>query len=247
MNYALKIKNLTVIYKTVEPVIEKISIEIPVGVICAVVGPNGAGKTTLIKAVLGLVKPVSGTIEIFDMPGSINQKKVAYIPQRTTVDWDFPISVLDVVLMGRYAQLGWFKKPQDYDKELAYQALEKVGLKHYAHRSIGELSGGQRQRVFVARALIQDAQLYIMDEPFIGVDTVTEQTIITVLKELRRDGKTIIIVHHDLQTLREYFDWMVLIRTQIIDSGPLEKVFTSSNIERAYGSLPYFLTLQRDF
>lgn len=235
MNEACKVQHLTVAYGE-HCVLKDISVDIPRGVICAVVGPNGAGKTTFIKAVLGLVDRIAGTIELAT-------ESVSYVPQRRTIDWDFPVSVLDVVLMGRYKALGWFKRPTEQDRQLALNALRQVKLFEYADRPIGQLSGGERQRIFLARSLVQDADIYIMDEPFVGVDAVTEQTIVEVLKALRAQGKTIIIVHHDLQTMQEYFDWLVLLNVQLVAAGPMHTVFTKKNIEQAYGALPKFLAI----
>ena len=242
MNAALEVKNLTVAYGE-QLAISDISVTIPHGVICAIVGPNGAGKTTFIKTILGLIDPLRGSIEL--LGGNHDRKAIAYVPQRRTVDWDFPVSVLDVVLMGRYQALGWFKRPTEHDRALAMRALHQVKLQEYADRHISQLSGGERQRVFLARALVQDAQLYIMDEPFVGVDALTERTIVDVLKALRSQGKTIIVVHHDLQTLHEYFDWMMLLNIKLIAAGSVHEVFTQKNIEQAYGALPAFLTVQR--
>lgn len=243
MKQAIEVKNLTVAYG-VKPAVLNISFSLPQGVICAVVGPNGAGKTTLIKSLLGLIKPVAGVVSFSGKSYGCYRDNIAYVPQRASVDWDFPVSVLDVVLMGRYRSLGWFRRPGSKDVQAALDALASVKLEGYADRHISELSGGERQRVFLARALVQDAQLYIMDEPFIGVDAVTEKTIIDVLKALRAEGKTVVVVHHDLQTLQEYFDWMILINRTIIADGPLQEIFTRANIEKAYGALPYFLALQ---
>ena len=235
MNDACKVQHLTVAYGD-HLVLKDVTVDIPRGVICAVVGPNGAGKTTFIKAVLGLVDRVAGTI-------ALATESVSYVPQRRTIDWDFPVSVLDVVLMGRYKALGWFARPTEHDQQLALDALRQVKLLEYANRPISQLSGGERQRIFLARSLVQNADIYIMDEPFVGVDAVTEQTIVDVLKALRAQGKTIIIVHHDLQTMQEYFDWLVLLNVQLVAAGPMRTVFTKKNIEKAYGALPKFLTL----
>jgi manganese/zinc/iron transport system ATP- binding protein len=235
MNEACKVGHLTVAYGE-QLVLKDVSVVIPRGVICAVVGPNGAGKTTFIKAILGLVDRIAGTIDMAT-------ESVSYVPQRRTIDWDFPITVLDVVLMGRYKALGWFTRVTENDRILALHALRQVKLLEYADRPISQLSGGERQRIFLARSLVQDADLYIMDEPFVGVDAVTEQTIVEVLKSLRAQGKTIIIVHHDLQTMQEYFDWLVLLNVQLVAAGPMQEVFTKKNIEQAYGALPRFLAI----
>ena len=242
-NKSVLVKNLTVVYGE-KPVLSHISVEIPRGVICAIIGPNGAGKTTFIKALLGLVDGVTGTIELLGAPAAGALRAVAYVPQRRTVDWDFPIAVLDVVLMGRYQALGWFRRPSAQDRQLALEALRKVNMVEFADRPISQLSGGERQRVFLARALVQDAELYIMDEPFVGVDAVTERTIVNVLKDLRAQGKTIIVVHHDLQTMQEYFDWMIMLNGTLISAGTVHDVFTKNNIEHAYGTLPIFLALR---
>jgi manganese/zinc/iron transport system ATP- binding protein len=243
MKYAISVKNLSVFYGN-KQILSDISVDIPVGVICVIIGPNGAGKTTFIKALLGLVDNAIGSIQLLGQSGTEALRSVAYVPQRRTVDWDFPISVIDVVLMGCYQALGWFRRPSQQDRQRAFQALRHVNMVEHAERPISQLSGGERQRVFLARALLQDAQLYIMDEPFVGVDAITESTIVNVLKELRMQGKTIIVVHHDLQTMQEYFDWVIMLNRQLIAAGPLNEVFTKKNIERTYGALPTFLTLR---
>jgi len=236
MNQAFSVKNLTVAYGD-RLVLLDISVEVPRGVICAVVGPNGAGKTTFMKAILGLVDTISGTIVV-------HHEAISYVPQRRTIDWDFPVTVLDVVLMGRYRTLGWCRRPSEVDRQLALKALAHVKLTDYADRHISQLSGGERQRIFLARSLVQDADIYIMDEPFVGVDVFTERVIVEVLKDLRAQGKTIIVVHHDLQTMQEYFDWMILLNIKLIASGSVREIFTQKNIEKAYGALPAFLTIK---
>jgi manganese/zinc/iron transport system ATP- binding protein len=208
----------------------------------AVVGPNGAGKTTLLKSILGLLKPAAGKVQIYGKPYLEQRKLVGYVPQRGSVDWDFPTSVLDVVMMGRYGDLGWLRRPGRAEKEAAHQALEKVGMLDYASRQISQLSGGQQQRVFLARALAQDAQIYIMDEPFQGVDATTERAIVALLQELRHAGKTVLVVHHDLQTVPEYFDWVTLLNVRRIASGPVEDVFTEQNLRLTYGGRIAFLS-----
>ena len=213
----------------------------PKGILLAVVGPNGAGKTTLLKSVLGLVKPIAGTITIFGGLYTQHRKKVAYIPQRTTVDWDFPINVLDVVLMGRYRQIGWIWRPTTQDRQRALDALAQMNLLKYASCPIGELSGGQQQRVFLARALVQDAELYLMDEPFGGVDIASEKMIIALLKQLSAQGKTIVVVHHDIQTLAEYFDWVLLLNIKCIACGPVHDVLMPEYICAAYGKRNLFV------
>lgn len=230
----LKIEDLTVAYKE-KPVLWDVDLEVPKGVLLAIVGPNGAGKSTLIKTVLGLIKPSAGYVEIFGKTYRENRNLVGYVPQRTSVDWDFPTNVLDVVLMGRYGALGWFKRPGKKEKESALKALDKVGMLDFQNRQISQLSGGQQQRVFLARALVQEADVYFMDEPFQGVDAATEKAIIKLLQDLKISGKTVIVVHHDLQTVPEYFDWAALLNVRLIASGPVNEVFTDKNLRTAYG------------
>jgi manganese/zinc/iron transport system ATP- binding protein len=231
---AVSIKDLTLAYKD-KPVLWDIDVDIPQGVLMAIVGPNGAGKTTLIKSALGLLRPAAGKVEIFGQPYGLQRKLVGYVPQRGSVDWDFPTNALDVVLMGRYGHIGWIKRPSKQDISLAMDCLEKVGMVDYAHRQINQLSGGQQQRVFLARALVQDANIYFMDEPFVGVDTTTEKAIVALLKDLRSKGKTVIVVHHDIQTLKEYFDWALLLNVRCIAYGEIDGVLTEENLKTAYG------------
>lgn len=232
---ALKIEDLTVAYQE-RPVIWSVNLEIPSGILMAIVGPNGAGKSTLIKTVLGLVRSASGKVSFWNKPYQEQRKKVSYVPQRGSVDWDFPASVFDVALMGRYGSLGWLRRPRDYDRQLAMRALEQVGMESLAERQISQLSGGQQQRVFLARALAQDAEIYFMDEPFQGVDAKTEKTIVKLLQTLRTEGKTVVVVHHDLQTVPEYFDWVALLNVKLIASGPIQAVFTDELIKLTYRS-----------
>jgi len=232
--FVIDVQDLTVAYQE-KPVLWDIDMMVPAGTLMAIVGPNGAGKTTLIKAILDLIKPVAGTVLIKGKPYVEQRPLVGYVPQRGSVDWDFPTDVLDVVMMGRYRALGWIKRPGKAEREMAMDALEKVGMSEFAGRQISQLSGGQQQRVFLARALVQDAQIYFMDEPFQGVDATTERAIITLLKELRAAGKTVVVVHHDLQTVPEYFDWVTLLNVRRIASGPVEEAFTEENLRRAYG------------
>ena len=238
--FAIDVTDLTVAYQE-KPVLWDVDLQAPAGVLLAIVGPNGAGKTTFIKAVLGLIKPVAGQMLIYGKPYAEQRRLVGYVPQRGSVDWDFPTSVLDVVLMGRYGELGWFRRPRREDRELALEALEKVGMARYADRQISQLSGGQQQRTFLARALVQEAQIYFMDEPFQGVDATTERAIVDLLKELRAAGKSVIVVHHDLQTVPEYFDWVMLLNVGLVAAGPVGVVFTEENLRRTYGGRIGFL------
>lgn len=231
---ALEICNLTVSYHE-SPVLLDVNCMLPQGILCALIGPNGAGKTTLLKTIVNLEKPFAGIIKILNTSYKYVCSRVAYVPQRTTVDWDFPATVFDVVMMGRYHLLGWFSWPKKKDKEVVYNALEQVGMLHYAHIPIGKLSGGQQQRVFLARALVQEADIFFMDEPFVGIDATTEQLLITLLKHMRNAGKTIIIVHHDLQTLYTYFDWAILINRSIISYGSINTVITQAHMHKTFG------------
>ncbi len=237
---AIQVTDLTVAYQD-KPVLWDIDLDVPPGVLLSIVGPNGAGKTTLIKAILGLVRPAAGNVLIYDKPYEAQRRIVGYVPQRGSVDWDFPTNVLDVVMMGRYGALGWIRRPQKKERELAMQALEKVGMEAYTTRQISQLSGGQQQRVFLARALVQDATVYLMDEPFQGVDATTERAIVTLLQELRADGKTVVVVHHDLQTVTDYFDWVMLLNIRRIASGPVDEIFTSDNLRETYGGRVAFM------
>jgi manganese/zinc/iron transport system ATP- binding protein len=233
------VRDLTVAYRD-KPVLWDLDLDVPPGVLMAIVGPNGAGKTTLIKSILGLVEPAAGRILVSGEAYATQQKRVAYVPQRGTVDWDFPTSVLDVVMMGLYGRLGWFRRPGAKERERAMAALAQVGMAELAGRQISQLSGGQQQRVFLARALVQDASVFLMDEPFQGVDATTERAIVTLLQELRERGNTVVVVHHDLQTVSEYFDWVLLLNVRRIAAGPVGEVFTEPNLRATYGGrLPY--------
>jgi len=236
-DYAVEVHDLTVAYGA-KPVLWDIDLRIPTGRLAAIIGPNGAGKTTLIKAMVGLIKPVSGGVDFSDkeIKNGRLKNKVAYVPQSGSVDWDFPATVLDVVTMGRYGHLGWFRRPGNAEKSMALETLENVGMREYAARQISQLSGGQQQRVFLARALIQQAEIYFMDEPFKGVDAQTEKSIVLLLKKLKEEGKTVIVVHHDLQTVADYFDWAILINLRIVANGPVEEVFHEENLGLAYGN-----------
>ncbi|GAB1420123.1 metal ABC transporter ATP-binding protein [Anaerolineales bacterium] len=239
--FAVSIEDLTVAYDS-KPVNWDIDLDIPSGVLMAIVGPNGAGKTTLIKAALNLIPRAAGRVRFYGKPYDKARDLIGYVPQRGSVDWDFPASVIDVVTMGLYGKLGWIRRPGKKERDLALEALGEVGLLEFKDRQISQLSGGQQQRTFLARALVQDAQIYFMDEPFAAVDAVTERAIVNVLQELRRQGKTVISVHHDLQTVTEYFDWVTLINVEIIASGPTAEIFTSENLRKTYGGSIAFLS-----
>ncbi|MGV3530836.1 MAG: metal ABC transporter ATP-binding protein, partial [Chthoniobacteraceae bacterium] len=221
----LEVHDLTVAYHR-RPVLYGIDLEIPAGNLIGIIGPNGAGKSTLIKAIMGVVPLSGGWIKIFGQPFRKNLTRVGYVPQRESVDWDFPVNVMDVVLMGRYGRLGLCRRPGKEDREIARACLEKVHMLPYADRQIANLSGGQQQRVFLARALAQESDLYLMDEPFAGVDAATEAAIIALLQELKARGKTILVVHHDLPTARSYFDMLMLINMRLVAFGATEQVFT---------------------
>lgn len=230
---AIKVEDLTIAYNHT-PVLWDIDLTVQKGVLMAIVGPNGAGKSTLIKSMLGFLTPVSGNVLFFGKPYSAVRKRIAYVPQKGSVDWDFPTDVFDVVMMGRYGELGILKRPKKEDFDKVEQALEEVGMLSFAHRQISQLSGGQQQRVFLARALVQNADIYMMDEPFQGVDAKTEKSIVSVLQRLRDLGKTVIVVHHDLQTVKSYFDEVTLLNIKVVASGPVQEVFTENNIKQTY-------------
>jgi len=231
---ALETHDLSVAYHK-KPVLYGVDLAIPKGQLVGIVGPNGAGKSTLIKAVMGLLPLRSGWVEVFGQPFGKTKTQVGYVPQRESVDWDFPVNVMDVVMMGRYGKLGLFRRPKKEDREVARQCLDKVKMLPFANRQISNLSGGQQQRVFLARALAQESDLYLMDEPFAGVDAATESAIIELLKELKNRGKTILVVHHDLTTAREYFDSLVLLNMRVVAFGPTEEVFTVDQLQKTYG------------
>ncbi|MCW5756990.1 MAG: metal ABC transporter ATP-binding protein [Phycisphaeraceae bacterium] len=230
----LSIHAMTVAYQR-KPVLWDVDYDAPPRALVAIVGPNGAGKSTLIKAALGLVPRATGLVEFWGVPFKHVRERVAYVPQRESVDWTFPVSALDVVCMGRYRRIGWFRPVGQAHKRAAMACLDRVGLADLAHRQISQLSGGQQQRVFLARALAQEADLYIMDEPFAGVDAATERTIVQLLKDLRDAGKSAIVVHHDLQTVTQYFDHALLLNMRVVAAGPVEQVFTPDNLQKTYG------------
>ena len=230
----LAIHDMTVAYHR-RPVLWDVDLDVPEGKLIGIVGPNGAGKSTLMKAVLDLVPKASGRVLIYGESYKKQRHLVGYVPQRESVDWDFPVNALDVVAMGRYASIGWFKWVTRRHKEIAMDALERVGMQDYADRQISQLSGGQQQRVFLARALVQDARVYFMDEPFAGVDAATEKAIIKILHDLRTAGKTVLVVHHDLQTVKEYFDHLIMLNMRVVASGPTDDVFTPDNLNKTYG------------
>jgi manganese/zinc/iron transport system ATP- binding protein len=212
-----------------------VDLAVPPGKLVGVVGPNGAGKSTLIKAVMGLIPVASGWVQIFGRPIAQVRQRVAYVPQRESVDWTFPVTAMDVVLMGRFGRVPWWKRVGRRDREIARQCLEKVGMLPYAGRQISNLSGGQQQRVFLARALAQESDLYLMDEPFSGVDAATEAAIMTLLQELRAAGKTVLVVHHDLQTAQQYFDMLILLNMRLVAFGNTNEVFTPELLQQTYG------------
>lgn len=236
-NQAIQVKNMTVAYDAT-PVVWNVTSQFNTGKLTAIIGPNGAGKSTLLNTIVGLIKPISGEahFKIADEWQNFKeaQKHIAYVPQKTAVDWDFPATVLDVVVMGRYVHLGWIKRPKKADVQIAKDKLEQVGMLEFQDRQISQLSGGQRQRVFLARALAQEAEIYLLDEPFAGVDIKTEKVIITLLRELVEQNKTVVVVHHDLQTVEEYFDEVLFMNKEVITAGPTEEVFTEEIIEETY-------------
>ena len=237
----LSIHDLTVAYHR-KPVLWDVDLDVPAGKLIGIVGPNGAGKSTLIKAVLELLPWASGRVRIFGKPYRENRGRVGYVPQRESVDWDFPVSALDVVAMGRYGKIGWFRPVTRAHRQIALDALDRVGIANLAHRQISQLSGGQQQRTFLARALVQDADLYLMDEPFAAVDAATEVAIVRLLQDLRGQGKTCLVVHHDLQTVPEYFDEVILLNMRVVAHGPTATTFTPENLHKTYGGKLALLT-----
>jgi manganese/zinc/iron transport system ATP- binding protein len=235
--YALRIDDLTVAYHQ-SPVLWDVDFYLPQGKIAALVGPNGAGKSTLIKTVMELIRPVAGQVRIFGQSFRRMRQRVAYVPQRASVDWDFPTTVFDVVLMGTYGRLGWFRRPEKKEREEVWEALGQVGMEDFAHRQISQLSGGQQQRTFLARALVQKGELVLMDEPFQGVDARTEEAIVKVFGNLRSKGATLLVVHHDLKTVPKYFDHIALLNREMIAQGSVEETFTHDLVEKTYGGLP---------
>ncbi len=236
----IEVRDLTVAYHAT-PALWDIDLTVREGRLTAIVGPNGAGKSTLLKAVLGLVPAASGWVRVFGGPVAEQRRAIAYVPQRGSVDWDFPTNALDVVMMGRYGALGWIRRPGRREREVARECLHRVGMEAFADRQISQLSGGQQRRVFLARALAQDARLYIMDEPFAGVDAVTERAIAALFSDLRAAGRTVVAVHHDLQTVPDYFDDVALLNVRLVAAGPVAEVFTHENLHLTYGGRVTFL------
>lgn len=231
---AFEIHDLTVAFER-KPVLWNIDMTIPQGKLVGIIGPNGAGKSTLIKSVMGLLPLSSGYVKIFNQPIDDVRDRISYVPQRESVDWDFPASVLDVVLMGRYGKLGLFRRPRKADIDVAMDCLRKVGMEGYIKRQISQLSGGQQQRTFLARALAQQADIYFLDEPFAGVDAATENEIINLLRQMTEAGKTVVVVHHDLQSVTDYFGWIIMLNTRLVAYGPTDTTFTQNNLQESYG------------
>lgn len=240
-NPVLEVHDLTVSYDK-KPVLWDVDFSLPHASLAGIVGPNGSGKTTLIKSIMGLLPINSGYIKLFGKNIEKVRARVSYVPQKESVDWNFPASVLDVAMMGTYSRRGLFRRLTKDDREKAMECLRKVGMAEFASRQISRLSGGQQQRVFLARALAQNADLYLMDEPFNGIDATTESAIIGILREMQNQGKTIVVVHHDLQSAVEYFDWFIMLNTRLVASGPKEKVFTIGVLQETYGGKLTLLT-----
>ncbi|MGB7342927.1 MAG: ABC transporter ATP-binding protein [Pirellulaceae bacterium] len=230
----LSVYDLTVAYHR-KPVIWDVGFDLPAGQLVGIVGPNGAGKSTLLKAIMDLIPRASGRVSVFGDTYANSRKRVGYVPQRESVDWQFPVSALDVVTMGLYDDIGWFFPVRRKHRQRALEALDRVGIADLANRQISQLSGGQQQRTFLARALVQDADLYLMDEPFAAVDAATERAIVDILRDLKDRQKTAVVIHHDLQTVPEYFDHVVLLNMRIVAHGPVEDTFTSENLQKTYG------------
>ncbi len=230
----LSVYDLTVAYDR-KPVVWDVGFDIPAGSLVGIVGPNGAGKSTLLKAVMDLIPRASGRVEVFGQPYRSCRNRVGYVPQRESVDWDFPVDALDVVTMGLYREIGWCFPVRKKHKDKAMEALDRVGIADLAFRQISKLSGGQQQRTFLARALVQDADLYLMDEPFAAVDAATERAIVELLSDMKQHGKTAVVIHHDLQTVPEYFDYVVLLNMRVVAHGPVAETFTQENLQKTYG------------
>jgi manganese/zinc/iron transport system ATP- binding protein len=231
---ALELHDLTVSYAK-KPVLYGVDVQVPQGALVGIIGPNGAGKSTMIRAIMGLTPISGGWVQIFGETFEKSRHRVGYVPQREQVDWDFPVNVMDVVLMGRYGRLGWLRRVTKEDKKIAEESLDKVGMLPFRNRQIANLSGGQQQRVFLARALAQQSDFYLMDEPFAGVDATTERAIVTLLQDLQSQGKTILVVHHDLTTAKEYFDHLLLLNMRLVAFGKTEDVFTMEQLQKTYG------------
>lgn len=241
----LEVHDLTVSYDQ-HPVLWNVDLSLPAGKLIGILGPNGAGKSTLIKSIMGLIEPTSGYIKIFDKPLPEVRSRISYVPQRESVDWNFPASVLDVVVMGTYGKLGLFRRPGKKEKQIALDALAQVGMSGYSDRQISELSGGQQQRVFIARALAQQADLYLMDEPFAGVDMATETAIFQLLQDMARSGKTVLVVHHDIHSAMNFFEWCIMLNLHLVASGPKDQVMTEELLRKTYGGKLNLLTQVTD-
>ena len=237
----LEVHDLTVSYEQ-HPVLWNVDLSLPAGKLIGILGPNGAGKSTLIKSIMGLITPTSGYVKIFDKVLPEVRSRISYVPQRESVDWNFPASVLDVVVMGTYGKLGLFRRPGKKEIQVAQDALEQVGMTAFASRQIAELSGGQQQRVFIARALAQQADLYLMDEPFAGVDMATETAIFQLLQDMAAAGKTVLVVHHDIHSAMNFFDWVIMLNLHLVASGPKEQVMTEELLRKTYGGKLNLLT-----
>lgn len=240
-NQSVEVKHLTVCYHD-DMALDTISLSLPEKQIVGIIGPNGAGKSTLIKALIGMLPLQQGEVKIFGEAVKKVRKRIAYVPQRSQIDMDFPVLVRDVVLMGRYPHVPWFLPPGKKDRLIAHKCLEQVGMLEFRDRQIGELSGGQQQRVFIARALAQEADLFLLDEPFAGIDITSEKIIVDLLKALKEQGKTLLVVHHDLSKVTDYFDSLVILNKRLIASGASQEVFHIRNLEQAYQGNAAFLT-----
>lgn len=230
----IEVHDLTVSYQK-KPVLYGVDLEIQEGSLVGILGPNGAGKSTLVKTIMNMIRPNGGYVKIFGKDPKIGMKQIGYVPQRESVDWEFPVTVMDVVLMGRYGHLGWLSRVTKHDRQKASECLEQVNMLPYADRQIGNLSGGQQQRVFLARALAQESSVYLMDEPFAGVDAVTEKTIVSIMQNMKKEGKTLLVVHHDLSSAKEYFDQLLLLNMRKVAFGPTSKVYTHELLQKTYG------------
>lgn len=240
---AIIVKEVTVSYNS-HPVVYKLNFSAQQGTLTGIIGPNGSGKTTLIKAIMNLIKPISGSILMYGENHTKHLSKVAYVPQKNNIDWNFPINVFDMVLMGRYGHLSWCQKPRKVDVDAAWDALESVQMTNHAYTRINELSGGQQQRVCIARALAQQPEIFIMDEPFVGIDAKTEVLLLELMQSLKQENKTILVVHHNILTIKKYFDWAFFMNMRDIALGPIDQVINDKIIEKTFQKAPDFADLQ---
>lgn len=240
---SISVENLSVRYNNGHLALHDVSFQLENGTICALIGVNGGGKSTLFKSLMGLVKPQTGTIQLADMPikNALKQNLVSYVPQSEEVDWQFPVSVYDVVMMGRYGYMNFLRHPSELDKQKVAQAMERVDILHLQHRQIGELSGGQKKRVFLARALAQESRIILLDEPFTGVDVKTENAIVELLQQLKMEGHLVLVSTHNLNSVPSFCDQVLMINRTLLAAGNTHTTFTHANLEKVFGGVLHYL------